>query len=98
MIIRIVKMTFEPSKTKDFIQVFDASKELIRNFEGCSHLKLLNDINSPNIFFTYSHWESEAHLDAYRSSELFQTTWARTKVLFAAKPEAWSVDAIRELL
>lgn len=97
MIIRIVKMTFEPSKVKDFIEVFDASKERIRNFNGCSHLKLLNDIHSPNIFFTYSHWESEAHLDAYRSSELFQTTWARTKVLFEAKPEAWSVDAVREI-
>lgn len=97
MIIRIVKMSFEPSKVKDFLEVFDASKERIRSFEGCSHLKLLNDINSPNIFFTYSHWESEAHLDAYRNSELFQATWARTKVLFNAKPEAWSVDAVREL-
>ena len=98
MIIRIVKMTFEPSKVHDFIEVFDASKERIRNFEGCSHLRLLNDINSSNIFFTYSYWESEAHLNAYRHSELFQATWARTKVLFAAKPEAWSVQAVRELL
>lgn len=98
MIIRIVKMTFEPSKVKDFIEVFDASKEKIRNFKGCSHLKLLTDISSPNIFFTYSHWESEAHLDAYRNSELFQVTWARTKVLFAAKAEAWSVNTVRELL
>lgn len=97
MIIRIVKMTFDPQKVSSFLEVFDASKEMIRNFEGCSHLKLLNDINSPNIFFTYSHWESEAHLDAYRNSELFQTTWARTKILFAAKPEAWSVEVKREL-
>lgn len=97
MIIRIVKMTFDPQKVSSFLDVFDASKEMIRNFAGCSHLKLLNDINSPNIFFTYSHWESEAHLDAYRNSELFQTTWARTKILFAAKPEAWSVEVKREL-
>lgn len=98
MIIRIVKMTFDPQKVNDFIKVFDESKERIRNFEGCSHLRLLNDINSANIFFTYSYWESEAHLDAYRHSELFQTTWTRTKILFAAKAEAWSVQAVRELL
>ena len=97
MIIRIVKMTFEPSKVNDFLKVFDASKERIRNFEGCSHLKLLNDVSSRNIFFTYSHWESEDHLNTYRDSELFKTTWAQTKVLFAAKPEAWSVEALREL-
>jgi quinol monooxygenase YgiN len=97
MIIRIVKMTFEHSRAKDFLEVFDASKELIRNFDGCSHLKLLNDANSPNIFFTYSHWKSVRHLDAYRNSELFKSTWAKTKVLFSAKAEAWSVEAIREL-
>src|SRR5687768_13316043 len=97
MIIRIVKMTFEPSKVKDFIEVFDASKERIRNFEGCSHLELLNDIHSTNVFFTYSHWESEVHLDAYRNSELFKATWTRTKVLFSAKPEAWSVNTLRKL-
>jgi heme oxygenase (mycobilin-producing) len=97
MIVRIVKMTFEPSRVKDFLEIFDASKELIRSFEGCSHLKLLNDINTPGIFFTYSVWESEAHLDAYRNSGLFRSTWSRTKVLFAAKPEAWSVNSVREL-
>jgi quinol monooxygenase YgiN len=90
-------MTFEPSKVNDFIKVFDASKERIRNFEGCSHLKLLNDVNASNIFFTYSHWESEDHLNAYRNSELFKSTWAQTKVLFVAKAEAWSVQALREL-
>lgn len=97
MITRIVKMTFDETKVSEFVKVFDASKDRIRNFSGCSHLKLLNDINSPNIFFTYSHWESEEHLNAYRNSELFISTWAQTKVLFAAKPEAWSVEAVREL-
>ena len=91
MIIRIVKMTFQPEKVNEFLEVFNASKHLIRNFEGCSHLELLNDINRSNIFFTYSHWETEEHLNNYRHSELFEGVWAKTKVLFAAKAEAWSV-------
>ena len=91
MIIRIVKMSFEPARVEDFLEVFHASKQRIRHFEGCSHLELLNDVNDPNIFFTYSYWQSEAHLDSYRHSELFAGVWARTKVLFNAKPEAWSV-------
>lgn len=92
MIIRIVKMTFMPEKVNDFLEIFHASKHLIRNFEGCSHLELLNDINSPNIFFTYSYWQSENALNNYRDSELFGTVWKKTKVLFAAKTEAWSVE------
>ncbi len=92
MIIRIVKMTFVPEKVNDFLIIFNESKELIRNFEGCSHLELLNDINSPNVFFTYSYWRSENDLNNYRDSDLFGGVWKKTKVLFEAKTEAWSVE------
>jgi heme-degrading monooxygenase HmoA len=54
-------------------------------------VKLLNEINHSNIFFTYSIWDSEEHLNNYRKSELFANVWEKTKVLFDAKPEAWSV-------
>lgn len=92
MIIRIVKMTFQPEKTKEFQQIFNESKHLIRNMKGCSHLELLNDVNEKNIFFTYSYWESVNDLNNYRNSEVFANVWAQTKVLFVAKPEAWSVE------
>jgi heme-degrading monooxygenase HmoA len=85
-------MTFMPEKVDEFLEIFNASKVLIRNFEGCSQLELLNDINSPNIFFTYSYWQSENHLNNYRNSELFGSVWKRTKPLFIAKTEAWSVE------
>jgi quinol monooxygenase YgiN len=97
MIIRIVKMTFVTEKREEFVKVFNASKELIRNFEGCKHLKLLNDQNNPSIFFTYSIWGSEINLERYRNSELFKTTWAKTKILFSDKPKAWSTQALAEL-
>jgi len=90
MLIRLVKMTFAPEKVADFETLFEATKEQIRNFEGCLHLELLNDIDTPNIFFTYSHWRSVEDLNRYRDSALFADVWPRTKVLFAAKPEAWS--------
>ena len=95
MIIRIVKMTFEPDKVTDFLKIFETSRHLIRNMEGCIHLELLNDIKSPAIFFTYSHWNSENDLNNYRKSELFEGVWGKTKILFAARPEAWSVTALR---
>jgi len=92
MIIRIVKMTFEPEKVNEFLEVFNSSKQLIRNFEGCSRLELLNEINISNVFFTYSYWESEEALNNYRDSELFKSVWSKTKILFAAKTEVWSVE------
>jgi hypothetical protein len=91
MIIRIVKMTFEPQKVNDFLIIFNESKQLIRDMEGCTHLELLNDINTPNIYFTYSYWNSENDLNNYRNSQLFKNVWTKTKVLFSSKAEAWSV-------
>ena len=93
MIIRIVKMTFDPDKVNDFLKIFEASKQHIMNMEGCSQLDLLVDIDSPNIFFTYSHWQSVNDLNNYRCSKLFETVWSNTKRLFSAKAEAWSVKS-----
>ncbi len=94
MIKRIVKLTFREEEIATFLKIFDESKQLIKSFEGCKHLELLQSIQQPNVFFTYSFWESEAALNTYRHSELFQKTWSRTKVLFKEKPEAWSVNSI----
>lgn len=94
MIKRIVKMTFLSEKVDTFKILFEERKEKIRAFEGCQYLELLQDINQPNIFFTYSYWDNEAALNAYRYSELFEDTWAKTKILFATKPEAWSVETV----
>jgi heme-degrading monooxygenase HmoA len=89
--IRIVKMVFKEDKVNEFTKLFSDSKEFIEDMPGCKSVKLLNEINQANIFFTYSIWDSEEHLNNYRNSELFANVWAKTKVLFDAKPEAWSV-------
>jgi quinol monooxygenase YgiN len=91
MIVRVVKMTFKPEKVEEFLNVFHTYKNYIRQSEGCEKLELLNDIHSKNIFFTYSHWRSEMDLNNYRDSALFATVWGKTKMMFEAKAEAWSL-------
>lgn len=90
--IRIVKLSFHPENIDQFRSLFNGSKEKIRAFDGCNRLELLNDINNPNIFFTYSYWDKPSSLEKYRQSDLFNSVWSNTKVWFNAKPEAWSVD------
>ncbi len=94
MLIRYVRMTFQEDKTEVFQEIFETSKDKIKAMAGCQYLELLRDINQPNIFMTHSHWESETDLNNYRDSELFKTTWAKTKVLFAEKPLAFSVESL----
>lgn len=97
MIVRIVKMGFNKNKIEEFLNNFNANKTKIRDFKGCEFLELYRDKNNPNIFFTYSYWNSEADLECYRHSDLFKNIWSKTKPLFNIKPEAWSVDKLHSL-
>ncbi len=97
MLIRIVRMTFQETKTADFLAIFEASKQKIRTFPGCLHLELLHDLDQPAVYVTYSHWKTPEALEHYRHSELFKTTWAATKQLFAERATAFSVEKIDEV-
>lgn len=97
MIHRLVKMTFRPGEEERFIAVFNHSCEQIAAFQGCNGVKLLRDKEDSSVFFTYSLWNDADDLRAYRNSELFRSTWAATKVLFADKPEVWSTELQTEV-
>ena len=97
MITRIVELNFHIEHVDNFLTNFQKHKTQIRNFDGCTHLKLLRDKKQKNKFFTYSIWLSEMHLENYRKSDLFKTIWSETKPLFSSKANAWSVDLIEQL-
>ena len=94
MITRLVKMHFRHDATEQFKTIFQGAQPLIAAFPGCHGVQLLQDSLHPHIFFTYSLWDNHEALEAYRESDLFRTTWAKTKVLFNERPEAWSVREI----
>lgn len=92
MFVRIVKMRFHQEHIASFLALFEEKKKAIRASKGCLRLELYQDKSNPELFFTYSHWNTTDDLEQYRQSELFTTVWAKTKILFNDKPEAWSVD------
>lgn len=97
MIVRIVRMEFQPEKLDAFFDIFESSKHAIRAREGCLHLELHQDASQPHVLYTYSHWASEEALNAYRNSDTFGDVWPRTKALFAAKPQAFSLVKLQEV-
>lgn len=92
MIKRIVKLEIQPDKAGDFQKIFEESKMKILAREGCFHVELLRCTSPDNIFFTFSLWESEDALNAYRNSEMFGGVWPKTKALLANPAEAWSTQ------
>ncbi|MFD2935866.1 putative quinol monooxygenase [Spirosoma flavum] len=97
MLVRIVRMTFLEDKLSDFHAIFNDSKHHIRAFSGNNHLELLSDPDQPNVRMTYSLWDSANALEAYRQSDLFRTTWAATKSLFAERAVAFSGEKLEEV-
>lgn len=92
MLIRIVRMTFHPEALPTFEALFAQYQAAIRAFPGCQHLELHTDPGDPRVRYTLSHWESADALNAYRDSAVFGTVWPQTKVLFAAAPQAFSLQ------
>ena len=93
MITRIVKLTFKEENLDAFHNIWKESKARIAAFEGCHFVEMLQSKNPKNVCFTYSIWDNEDALNLYRNSDLFKSTWARTKVLFDDKPQAWSTTS-----
>lgn len=97
MLIRIVRMHFTEAGVEEFLQIFNTNKTAIRNFEGCSHLELLKDMEDPNTYTTLSYWDKPESLERYRKSELFGSVWGRVKTLFAERSKAFSLEKFIEL-
>ena len=91
MLIRIVRMEFEPEKISDFLEIFEHSAPRIRAFEGCQQVQLKRDPQLSTVYYTHSIWHSETHLNEYRNSPFFRETWQKTKQLFSGKPQAYSL-------
>lgn len=93
-ITRIVRLSFIPEEVQAFMGIFEESAPKIRAFPGCIEVRVMQDATVPAVYYTVSRWRGHIDLEAYRNSELFKSTWAKTKVLFREKAQAYSLKAI----
>jgi quinol monooxygenase YgiN len=91
MLLRIVRLTLDPVRVPDFLEIFVQSQAQIRQQPGCQHLELWQDADVPHIYCTYSHWDDAEALNAYRRSALFGQVWPATKRLLMKPADAFSV-------
>ena len=91
MIIRIVRMHFTEAGVNEFLDIFNANREAIATFEGCTHLELLRDLDDDLVYTTLSHWKDVESLERYRKSALFASVWGRVKTLFSERTQAFSM-------
>ena len=91
-----MRLTLIPERVSDFLTLFRQSERRIRQQPGCRHLELWQDADQFYIYYTHSHWNDAAALDAYRRSALFGEVWPATKRLLAAPAQTFSVVRVPE--
>lgn len=88
-------MSFPNENAALFLEIFNEHRDQIRAAEGCTYLELWQtEEEEVALFFTHSKWESEAHLNNYRHSDIFNIVWPKTKALFNAPPQAWTINSL----
>jgi hypothetical protein len=87
-------MEFKPGHVQDFLRQFERVRPLIRGYPGVRSLELHRDTSQPNVFYTYSEWDSEEALETYRQSELFKGAWGEVKPWFGGTPRAFSLQPV----
>ncbi len=97
MLVRLVHLHFRADAVAQFERLFAGVAPRIRAFDGCHHLELWRDLDDPTRFSTYSLWQDTDALDAYRHSDLFVTTWAETRRLFASRAQACSCSRVTSI-
>lgn len=94
MIVRIVELDIDPEKMALANELLREVAPKVRSMPGCSHLEILRGVHNKSRITTYSHWDAESDLNAYRDSETFITFWKSIKPLFQAKARAWSSERL----
>ncbi|GAC1538696.1 MAG: hypothetical protein NVS2B7_09880 [Herpetosiphon sp.] len=91
MITRLVEMEIKPEAVQEFLGLYRSVRREIQSQPGCMQVLLVQAIDRPNQFATWSSWEDEAGLEAYRRSSFFRGFWPSVRALFSspARAQTW---------
>ena len=95
LIIRLIHIKVDPSETENAVQIWKTQcASLMIQQKGCLSEKLLRCRDAPE-FISYSEWESEAAIEAYRNSDAHKEIVRHTRGLKGAKAEAKLYDLVQ---
>ena len=94
-IIRLIHIKVDPSETENAVQIWKTQcASLMTQQKGCLSEKLLRCRDAPE-FISYSEWESEAAIEAYRNSDAHKEIVRHTRGLKGAKAEVKLYDLVQ---
>jgi len=85
-VIRLIHVNVDPSQAAEVERIWneDCAPLMIRE-KGCQSEQLLKCDDVPGEYISYSKWESQADIDAYRESEAHKQIQNHSQALQGAK-------------
>jgi quinol monooxygenase YgiN len=69
-IIRLIYVTVQPNQIKDAVSLWkNHCAPLMIKQPGCLSEKLLECVDAPGEFISYSEWDNQANIDKYREAK-----------------------------
>jgi heme-degrading monooxygenase HmoA len=94
-IIRLIHIKIDPSESENAVRVWKTEcAPLMIQQKGCVSEKLLGCKDAPE-FISYSEWESEAAIEAYRNSDAHKEIVRHARALKGAKAEVKLYDLVQ---
>ena len=94
-IIRLIHIKVDRSETENAVRIWKTQcASLMIQQKGCLSEKLLRCRDAPE-FISYSEWESEAAIEAYRNSDAHKKIVRHTRGLKGAKAEVKLYDMVQ---
>jgi len=94
-IIRLIHIKIDPAESENAVRVWKAEcAPLMIQQKGCISEKLLGCKDAPE-FISYSEWDSEAAIEAYRNGAAHKEIVRHTRALKGAKAEVKLYDLVQ---
>ena len=88
MIVIRVNVKIKPEETENFKEFLQQEMKDVKQFSGCEHFHLYEDIYNPNAFLLYEEWQTLADFDAYRQSDFFKQNGEKLFPMMAQPPDS----------
>jgi heme-degrading monooxygenase HmoA len=94
-VIRLIHIKIDPAESENAVRVWKAEcAPLMIQQKGCISEKLLRCKDAPE-FISYSEWDSEAAIEAYRNGAAHKEIVRHTRALKGAKAEVKLYDLVQ---
>ena len=85
-IIRLIYVTVQPNQVKDAVSLWkNHCAPLMIKQPGCQSEKLLECVDAPGEFISYSEWDNQANIDKYRESQAHAEIQKHSRALQGGK-------------